>query len=333
MTGLLEAVGLDRPESGDDMLVPFSLDQLDARGRIVRLGDSLDEILSRHDYPVPVARLLGEAMTLTALIGSSLKFEGKFILQTQTDGPVSLLVADFQAPDGMRAYARHDPEALKKAAEEGRTAPADLLGKGALVMTIDQGPHMDRYQGVVELDGSSLEEIAHRYFAQSEQIPTQVRLAVAQLSTRGEGGPRWRSGGILLQHLPEGETGRSMPDLPGDGDFDNDETADKSFVESDNWTEAKSHLSTVDDLELVDPEISPERLLFRLYHETGVRVFEPNPLEARCSCSAERVETMLMGFEAEQRASMVVDGEIEVTCDFCSTVYKFNPNQFGFEDD
>src|SRR5690606_35743077 len=136
---LLAALGLDRPETGDDAVVPFTLDRLDTRGRVVRLGAALDTILSRHDYPAQVARLLGEAVVLAALIGSSLKYEGRFILQTQTDGPVNLIVVDFDAPDGMRGYARFDREALVKAAEAGRTGPAELLGNGHLAMTIDQG--------------------------------------------------------------------------------------------------------------------------------------------------------------------------------------------------
>ncbi len=329
---LLEAAGLDRPESGDDALVPFALEALDCRGRSARLGGALDTILARHDYPAPVARLLGEAVVLTALVGSSLKFNGRFILQAQTDGPVNLLVVDLDTPDGIRGYARHDPAALSAAASEGRVAPAELLGNGVLAMTVDQGPRMDRYQGIVELRGTSLEEAALRYFAQSEQIPTQVRLAVGQLARKGDKRPVWRAGGILLQYLPAGGGARLTPDLPGDGDFDNAETADRSFVEDDHWTEAKAHLMTVDDAELVDPDISPERLLYRLYHERGVRVFRPHPVEARCTCSADKVEAMLSGFDPDQRAEMAVDGEIEVTCDFCSTVYRFNKNLFGLGD-
>lgn len=328
---LLEAAGLDRPESGDDALVPFALEALDCRGRIARLGGALDTILARHDYPAPVARLLGEAVVLTALIGSSLKFDGRFILQTQTDGPVSLLVVDLDTPDGIRGYARHDPVELSAAAAEDRLTPTELLGNGVLAMTVDQGPRMDRYQGIVELHATALEEAALRYFAQSEQIPTQVRLAVGQLARKGDKRPMWRAGGILLQYLPAGGA-RLLPDLPGDGDFENDETADPSFVEADHWTEAKAHLMTVSDAELVDPDISPERLLYRLYHERGVRVFRPRPVEARCTCSADKVEAMLSGFDPEQRAEMAVDGEIEVTCDFCSTVYRFSQNLFGLGD-
>lgn len=326
---LLSQMGLDRPETGDDAVVPFTLDKLDTRGRVVRLGDALDTILTRHEYPLPVARLLGEAVVLSALIGSSLKFEGRFILQTQTDGPVNMIVVDFDAPDGMRGYARFDHDALVKAAEEGRTSPAELLGKGHLAMTIDQGEHTERYQGIVALDGNSLEDVAHTYFMQSEQIPTQVRLAVAQMSTRGDHRPRWRAGGMLIQHLPAGGV-HAMADLPGNGDFDDPAMADPDFVEANGWAEAKAHLLTVADLELADPDISPERLLFRLYHETGVRVFPPMPLQERCTCSADRIEDMLANsFSDDERQDMAVDGEIEVVCEFCSTAYRFNPHQFG----
>lgn len=324
----LEQFGLNRPESGDDVAVPFALETLDSRGRVVRLGDALDTIISRHGYPEPVARLLGEATTLAALIGSSLKFEGRFILQSRTDGPVSLLVVDFDTPDGLRAYARYDAETIEKAAAEGRASPAELLGKGILALTIDQGVHMDRYQGIVELGGDDgLEEVAHTYFLQSEQIPTRVRLAVAEYSERGTPGSRWRAGGVLLQHLPESGTPH-MADLPGDGDFANEQTSDPDFVEDDSWTEARALLDTVSDAELADPDLSAERLLFRLYHETGVRVFEPQTLLERCTCSAERVEQMIYDFSPEDRAEMVVDGQIEVVCEFCSTHYHFNPNQF-----
>jgi molecular chaperone Hsp33 len=329
MTNLqLSEYGLDRPESGDDVVVPFTLETLDCRGRAVRLGDALDAILTRHNYPAPVARLLGEAVVLAALIGSSLKFEGRFILQTQTDGPVNLIVVDLDAPDGLRGYARFDADAVMRAIEMGKAHPGELLGKGHLAMTVDQGAHMDRYQGIVALEGGSLEDVAHTYFHQSEQIPTRVRLAVAQLAKKGERGAKWRAGGMLVQFLPSAG-GHTMPDLPGDGDFDNPDTADKSFVEADNWTRAKAMLDTVADDELADPDVSPERLLFRLYHETGVRVFTPIALEERCTCSAERIERMLAdNFTREEREDMAVDGEIEVVCEFCSAAYHFKPHEF-----
>jgi molecular chaperone Hsp33 len=327
----LSTYGLDRPESGDDVVVPFTIDNLDSRGRVVRLGSALDTILTRHNYPAPVARLLGEAVVLAGLIGSSLKFEGRFILQTQTDGPVNLIVVDLDAPDGLRGYARFDADAVMTAIERGETKPAQLLGKGHLAMTVDRGTHMERYQGIVALDGGTLEDVAHAYFQQSEQIPTLVRLAVAEHTVRGVG-HSWRAGGVLVQHLPP--HGQSvMPDLPGDGDFGNPDTADQDFVEDDKWTTARAYVNTVGDEELADPDLSAERLLFRLFNEPGVRVFDPIALEERCTCSAERIEAMLRNnFSPEEREEMVVDGEIEVVCEFCSADYHFKPHEFENHD-
>jgi molecular chaperone Hsp33 len=324
----LSTYGLDRPESGDDVVVPFTLEALDCRGRVVHLGEALDAILTRHNYPAPVARLLGEAVVLASLIGSSLKFEGKFILQTQTDGPVNLIVVDLDAPDGLRGYARFDADAVMQAIQRGAIKPGQLLGKGHLAMTVDQGSHMDRYQGIVALEGGSLEDVAHTYFQQSEQIPTLVRLAVAEITRKGDRRPAWRAGGVLVQFFPPAGQ-HVMPDLPGDGDSNNPLTADPDFTEDDKWTEVKSLLSTIGDDELADPDLSPERLLFRLYHERGVRVFSPVALEERCTCSAERIEAMLRdNFSAEERQEMVVDGEIEVVCEFCSADYHFTPQEF-----
>jgi molecular chaperone Hsp33 len=327
----LSAYGLDRPESGDDVVVPFTLEALDARGRLVRLGPALDAILMRHNYPAPVARLLGEAVVLAALIGSSLKFQGKFILQTQTDGPVNLLVVDLDAPDGLRGYARFDADLVQQAIERGETQPGQLLGRGHLAMTVDQGAHTERYQGIVALEGGSLEDVAHTYFQQSEQIPTLVRLAVAQHTRRGDRRPHWRAGGALVQFLPPHGESR-MADLPGDGNYDNPDTADPDYVEDDKWTTTRALILTLADDELADPDLSAERLLFRLFHETGVRVFEPVDLEERCNCSAERIEAMLRdNFTADDRAEMLVDGEIEVICEFCSADYHFRPHEFGDE--
>src|ERR1700687_4872266 len=184
----------------DDAVLPFEVASLDLRGRLTRLGPALDDVLTRHDYPAPVGKLLGEAIVLTTLLGSSLKFEGRFILQTQTDGPVSFLIVDFQAPDRLRAYARFDAKRLK----DGQDSAA-LLGKGHLAMTIDQGPDMSRYQGLVALEGGTLEDAAHEYFLRSEQIPTRVRLAVAEELRAGTSGPRhrWRAGGMLLPVPPQ----------------------------------------------------------------------------------------------------------------------------------
>ena len=312
--------------AGDDMVVPFQVDALDVRGRTVQLGPLLDAILSRHDYPEPVARLLAEVVVLTALIGTSLKFTGKFTVQTKSDGPVDLLVADFSTPDALRGYARFSEEALKAAVAAGKATPEDLLGRGVLAFTIDQGSFMQPYQGIVELDGSSLEMIAMGYFRQSEQIPTAVRLGVAKLLDRDEEGQpreRWRAGGLVAQFLPE-EAGRMrQPDLHG-GDGDD---GTLSHAPDDAWTEAQALVETIDLDEMTDPEVGAERLLYRLFHERGVTVYPAQGVYDRCSCSRERILGVLKGFTAEEVDDSVEDGKITVTCEFCSTPYVYSPEE------
>src|SRR6185312_1038792 len=237
----------------DDAVLPFEVDALDLRGRLTRLGPALDDILTKHDYPAAVGKLLGEAIVLTTLLGSSLKFEGRFILQTQTDGPVSFMVVDFQAPDRLRAYARFDAARLTGLADS-----AALLGKGHLAMTIDQGPDMSRYQGLVALHGGGLEEAAHEYFLRSEQIPTRVRLAVGEEWRGGDGRAthRWRAGGLLMQFLPKAPERARQADLhPGDAP---EGTPAHDMKEDDAWIEGQSLMATVEDVELIDPDLSGE---------------------------------------------------------------------------
>ena len=310
----------------DDAVIPFEVNALDLRGRLTRLGPALDELLSKHDYPAPVGKLLGEAIVLATLLGSSLKFEGRFILQTQTDGPVSFLIVDFQAPDRLRAYARYDKGRLKPGADSGA-----LLGKGHLAMTIDQGADMSRYQGLVALDGGGLEAAADEYFLRSEQIPTRVRIAVGEEWRSGEGGKhRWRAGGLLVQFLPKAPERARQADLdPGDAP---EGTVPHTVAEDDAWVEGQSLVSTVEDIELIDPALSGERLLYRLFHERGVRVFKELSLQARCSCSRDAVSSMLKSFDAKDRAEMVKDGKVVVTCEFCSSVYEFTPAEAGVEE-
>ena len=309
--------------SEDNLVQPFTVPALDVRGRLVRLGPEVDRIIRRHGYPVSVSRCLAEAVALTALLGTSLKFDGRFILQTQTDGPVSMLVVDFDTPDQIRACARFDAETIAALPQD--TRPGALLGKGALVMTIDQGPEMNRYQGVVALDGGSLEDAAHQYFRQSEQIPTFVRLAAAEVFAAGSDGA-WRAGGIMIQHLPDG--GAAPRDIdPGDIP----EGAEHVQAEEDDaWREARVLTETVEDHELTDPSVGSDQLLYRLYHERGVRVFEPLQLVERCRCTRDRVRDMLSNFPADDVAGMVrEDGLIEVTCEFCSQAYEFPSSEIG----
>jgi len=314
--------------SADDTIMPFEVAALDLRGRVVRLGPVVDEILQKHSYPGPVSKLLGEAIVLTAMLGSALKITGRLILQTQADGPVSMLVVDFTAPDKVRACARFDAAKVDAAIAAGKADGGALLGKGHLAMTIDQGPDMNRYQGLVALDGSGLEAAAHEYFLRSEQIPTRVRLAVGEQFIAGEGARQhWRAGGILLQFLPRSPERARVADLhPGDAP---EGTQTHTVEEDEAWVEGRALVETVEDIELLDPDLSSERLVYRLFHERGVRVFDNADIKAECSCSREAVESMLKSFSQDDRDHMVEDGKISVTCEFCSANYQFAPSEVG----
>ena len=322
----LEAARDQLAPAGDDSVRPFAVESLDIRGRVIQMGPALDAILARHDYPPAVSRLLAEAIVLAVLLGSSLKFEGKFTLQTETDGPVDMLVVDYRTAGDVRAYARFKREAV--AAADSHATAGTLLGKGVLAMTIDQGADMSRYQGVVPLEGESLEDVAHTYFRQSEQIPTRVRLAVAEMHTREAGAIRhsWRAGGLIVQFLPEAPERARQPDLPG-GDAPAG-IAPEDLDEDDSWVEAQVLAGTVEDDELTDPALPVENLLFRLFNERGVRVFRPAGIRDRCSCSRQKVSGLLASFTAGEIVESTEDGAISVTCEFCGTKYGFDPAEF-----
>jgi molecular chaperone Hsp33 len=312
------------PPTPDDRVLPFQVEGLDVRGRVVRLGPAVDKLLARHDYPPPVSKLLGEAVALTVLLGTSLKIDGRFQLQTRSDGPVEMLVVDFEAPDRLRAYARYDAERIAHM----RVAPPEqsgaMLGKGHLAMTVDPGAERTRYQGVVALEGNGLEEAAHQYFRQSEQIPTRVRLAVAEAIGSGHD-HAWRAGGILVQFLPNG--GRRTADLPP-GDAPPGREAPERPEEDDAWVETRLLVDPVEDHELIDPTVTSEELLVRLFHERGVRVFQPQAVHESCHCSRPRILSMLKSFTPEERRDMIGDdGAITVTCEFCSTSYRVLPEE------
>ena len=311
MTEQASAARVELGIPADDLILPFQAEHADVSGRLVKLGPVVDTILSRHAYPEAVSQLLGEAVALTALLGAALKFEGKFILQASTDGPVDLLVADYQVPGGLRGYARFSQERLEALPPDGR-----LLGQGHLAMTIDRGMDSERYQGVVPLEGESLTEAADTYFRQSEQLPTFIRLAVARHYRAGDKGGNawtWRAGGLLVQKLTR-EGGRG--------------SARGSAIAEEDWARAKALAETVEDHELLDPMLPPDRLLYRLFHEEQVRAFRAIPLNSYCSCSQARVEELLRRFSAEDLAEMVVDGEVWVTCEFCNRRYRFDPASF-----
>jgi molecular chaperone Hsp33 len=286
----------------DDLVAPFQIEEQPARGRIVRLGAVVDEIISRHAYPEPVARLLGEACALAALVGASLKFEGRLIVQAQGDGPVAYVVADYDTSGGLRGYCRFDAERLA-ALGDARPGAQALLGQGVFIMTIDPANAKDRYQGVTAIEGDTLALSAEQYFAQSEQVPTKVRLAVGQVHDAD--GIRWRAGGMMIQNIAEDQARGSTADA---------------------WERAQALFATLSEDELIDPTIAAETLLFRLFHEDGVRLFPAKALTAFCRCSEDRVTGMLRSFPKEDIDGMMEgDGKIHVTCEYCSREYTLEP--------
>lgn len=291
--------------AADDLILPFAIEGAPVRGRLARLGAAVDEILTRHDYPEAVANLLGEACALAALVGSNLKFQGRLIVQAQGDGPVAYVVADYDSNGGLRGYCRYDADRVATVSQDfARPGAKTLLGQGVFIMTLDQGPDTERHQGVTPIEGETFALCAERYFAQSEQTPTRVRLAVGQ-ADRGEGA-RWRAGGMLIQAV-------ASDDARGDTE--------------EAWTRAQAYFETIGEDELIDPLLSGEQLLFRLFHEDGARVFDAKPLSAFCRCSVDRIKGILAQFPAEERADMVeADGKIRVTCEYCARVYAVAPD-------
>lgn len=330
MASARSARGVAEQQIADDIVVPFQTAKSSVRGRLVRLGPAVDRILKRHDAPLPVSELLGQAVALTALLGTSLKFDGKLILQTKTDGPVDVLVVDFESPGRLRAYARYDKPRIAEieAEDSGAKLQARLLGSGYLAMTIDQGSDMDRYQGIVGLENATLSEAALAYFRQSEQLPTFLRIAVARHYVAAGGGQpagwQWRAGGLLIQHLPK-QGGKDIAE--------NENEADEPGLigeDDDAWNRAEILAATVEDHELLDPTLAPERLLYRLFHDEGVRVNPALPMEEFCRCSRERVAAFLTSFGAEDLADMrESDGSVTVTCEFCNEAYRFEPDQIS----
>ncbi|MEO0810822.1 MAG: Hsp33 family molecular chaperone [Pseudomonadota bacterium] len=310
-------------DTPDDSVLPFSTVKSKALGRIVRLGPLLDKVLSRHAYPESVSEVLGQAIALAAMLGSTLKFEGNLIVQTKTDGPIGMLVVNFETPGRIRAHASFDRERLADAGAAAAIARKDygaLLGEGYLALTIDPGQDMERYQGIVALDGQDLAASALQYFRQSEQLPTFVRLAVARLHTRGDNGDtfQWRAGGLLVQHV-----------TPLGGKDSEDKDDDLLLGEhDDHWCRVEYLARTLEDHEILDPTLAPERLLYRLFHEEGVRTSEARQLELFCRCSQDRIQRLFRSFKPEEIAEFRdSNGDIVVTCEFCHTTYNYQEDE------
>src|SRR4051794_22379114 len=280
-----------------------------ARGRIARLGPVIDSVLANHGYPLMIERLLAEALTLTALLGSLLKeAEGQLTLQAQTDGGiVDLLVCDYLGGE-LRGYVRHDGEKLADAPLE--PSLKELFGDGYLAITFDQPVAKERYQGIVPLEGKNLGEAAQSYFAQSEQIPSLVRLAAAKRDGH------WFAGGLLLQHLPEGEEGRERL---------------HTRLDHPDWPHVAILGGAVKADELTDPELPLDDLIWRLFHEEEeVRTIPAIPLSRGCRCDPDYVRSVIARFPAEEREAMVgEDGLIRVDCAFCSSSFPIAPQELG----
>ena len=264
----------DNNSPADDMVLPFRAVKSGISGRLVRLGAVVDTVLGRHDYPEPVARILGEALVIAAMLGAALKFQSKLILQTKTDGPIDFMVVDFTAPGSLRGYASFNPSSVAAWEKSDSNDDRLLLGSGHLAMTIDPGQDMSRYQGVVPLENNRLIEAAHTYFRSSEQLPTFAQVAVARHfaagSEEGAGEWRWRAGGLIVQNLTlEG----GAEELDEETLIEMEQTGRLFGEDDDDWERVRLLASTVEDHELLDPTLSSEQLLYRLFHEEGVRGF------------------------------------------------------------
>jgi molecular chaperone Hsp33 len=290
-----------------DLVIPYQVERAGLRGRFLRFGPLLGRVLGRHGYPLPVSALLGETMVLTALLGSTLKYEGAFTLQANGKGPVRIVVADMTSAGELRAYAQFDTDAVARLDGATASMPA-LLGQGHLAFTADQGPDRERYQGIVDLTGPTLADCVHHYFRQSEQIDAAIKVAVAAPG----GGEGWRAGAIMIQRLP-GEGPR--PDIAADIYADEDE---------ENWREAVTLMASVTDIELTNPRLPPDRLLYRLFHDPGVRMFQPRGLVDGCRCSRDRVAGTLVTFPKAELLEMMEAGVVSVKCEFCGEAYEFD---------
>ncbi len=289
-----------------NIIRPFQIEGSDVRGRLVRMGGAFDKVLEQHNYRAPVARLIGETLALAAALASTVKYAGVFNFQAQGSGPVNLVVADVDSEGGLRGYARYDEAAFEAEPKIEQSIPK-LMGSGHLAFTVDQGADTDRYQGITPLEGATLSECAQIYFRTSEQLETAILLAS---DLEGDGS---RAGALLLQRMPD------TPDF-----MRSEEDRDEE------WRNAVVLMSSLTPAEVLNPEIPTNGVLYRLYHENGVRVFDSRSIEFRCRCSRDKIARALASFEPDSLADMKTDaGLIVATCEFCHTDYEFDDGQIG----
>jgi molecular chaperone Hsp33 len=311
----------------DDTILPFQLDRADVRGRVARLDGVLDTILAQHAYPAPVAALIGEAVLLTALIGQIVQRGWKLSLQIRGQGPIRLIATDYFGPETagtparMRAYAGFDEAAVT--GQGG--APFGLLGQGLFAILIDQGRGTTPYQGITPIAGYSLADCAETYFAQSEQLPTRFALAMG-----GPAAGACRSGGVMLQHMPKASPYARRDASGFDGLLAPEDMLDGPDAE--NWTRAVTLLASAAPDELIGPEVGPDQLLLRLFHEEAPRVYDPQPVRFGCTCSPEKVVRSLSIYSAEDIATMTTpEGRVTADCQFCGAHYEFDPADLGID--
>lgn len=306
-----------------DLVQPFRIEALGLRGQLVRLGPALEAILGPHGYPVRVAGMVAETLALAAVLANALRFDGIFTLQAQGDGPLGMLVADVTNKGDMRSYVRFDAERIEAARGGAGGSVPSLLGAGHLSFTVDQGPDGERYQGICALEGASLADCAHHYFRQSGELETAIMLAntvaggtngagVGGNGRGGNGAGGARAAALMIQRLASAD-GAGGDEAPADED----------------WRRAVILMSSATAGELLDPAVTPDQLLYRLFHEDGVRVFRTRPLRHACRCSLDKVATTLRAFPQAEIEAMAEDGTVTVTCEFCKADYRFDEAALG----
>jgi molecular chaperone Hsp33 len=294
------------PAPAADFVLPFSMPELGVRGRVVRLEALSERALSAHELPEPAGRTLSEALVLTAMLGSSLKLDGRLTLQTKGSGPLDLLTVDYYGANaervnaGLRGYARVNADKMATVSGESQSFES-MVGDGVLAITIEPRVGEQSYQGIVPLSTQSLAASAEGYFFQSEQLPTTIKLAAAPAYVPGNKHPAWRAGGIMLQVIPNSER------------------------DEDDWERLSMFVSTVEDIELLDTSLAPEELLWRLFHQDAVRVHAPESLAFHCGCDGARIASVLRNYPAEQLQGLKdTDGIIRARCEFCGTTHSFD---------
>ena len=306
---------VNRITAADNVLQPFEIENHAAQGRMVRLGDALDQILTAQDYPAEVAGLLGELQVIAALMSGTLKFDGVLSIQVKGDGPINMLLVDVTTDGHMRGYAKFNKDKLSLVSINCSGAPQQqvprLLGAGYFALTVDQGSETQPYQGVVALEGATLADCAHAYLRQSAQLDAALKVFVENVA--GVEGSSWRGGGIMVQ----------KSSFSGFQHIDGEAT-DSEFEDA--WRRIVAFLGSCTNDEILDVYLHPHDLLFRLFSEDGVRVFDPSSFIMKCRCSRERVQNVLVSFPREELESMKIGDDVVVTCEFCNANYRFDAN-------